>query len=243
MVVDARAARGVVQLHAGALRHLVFWQQAHRQEQRVAGHTRFGAGDHLQGPGIHARHVHGGQAAFALEARDGGAQMQGNAEVVEALHDVAAQPGRMGHDLEHTHHLGALAHHAPRHDEADVARTQHDHTAAGQASLQVHEVLRASSRMHARRAAARHVERAEAPLARSGGQHHGARLHLVGALLAHGAHHMRAAVARMGVHVHDRRARQHRHRTGRGRGRSLAAFHGVAQDFAAGSCGISATKG
>ena len=123
---------------------------------------------------------------------------------------------------------------------------QDDGAAAGQASLQVHEVAarcrprctpdgRLPARLSAPSAA---LARARWPARRRGRASTGGR---PAPLAAHAPHARRRR--RMGVRVHDRRARQHRHRTGRGRGRSLAAFHGVAQDFAAGACGISATKG
>ena len=139
--------------------------------------------------------------------------MQRNAEVVQALHHVATQARRMRHQLVHAHHLGSLRRQTARHDQPDVSRPEDHRATPGQAPLEVHEVLRAARREHARRTRARQVERAQPALARAGGQHHGARRDGMRAARVHRVHRERRSVVRApridGRHAG---ARQHVHR-------------------------------
>ena len=139
--------------------------------------------------------------------------MQRDAEVVQALHHVATQTGRMRHQLVHAHHLGPLRRQTARHDQPDVSRPEDHRATPGQAPLEVHEVLRAARREHARRTRARQVERAQPALARAGGQHHGARLDRMRAARVHRVHRERRSVVRA-PRIDGRHAgtRQHVHR-------------------------------
>jgi hypothetical protein len=63
-------------------------------------------------------------ALGAVDAHDGGREVERDVEVVQALHDVARQAVGVRHQLEHAHHLHPLQDQPPRHDQADVARAE-----------------------------------------------------------------------------------------------------------------------
>ena len=90
---------------------------------------------------------------MAVDVDHRGRQVQRDAEVVEALHHVAREPVGVGHELEHAHHLAALEHQAPGHDQPDVAGAEDRDAPAGQHALHVDELLRQPGGEHARRAA------------------------------------------------------------------------------------------
>ena len=101
------------------------------------------------------------------------AELQGNVEIIEALDDVPLQSAGIGHQLRNHQNLGPLQGHAPGHDQADIAAAQDDHSAPRQEALDVHQPLGRTGRVNARRAEARDVQRAPAPLPAAHGQDDG----------------------------------------------------------------------
>lgn len=64
-------------------------------------------------------------------------QIQGNVEVLQALHDVAGQAAGIRHDLHAGQYFGTFQRHAAGHDQADVAAAEDEHPLAYQIALHV----------------------------------------------------------------------------------------------------------
>ena len=116
---------------------------------------------------------HTGDPLPALDVHHRMAELQRNAEVIEALDDVPLQSAGIGHQLRNHQNLGPLQGHAPGHDQADIAAAQDDHSAPRQEALNVHQPLGRTGGVNARRAEARDVQRAPAPLPAAHGQDDG----------------------------------------------------------------------
>ena len=170
IVVDDGAARHGVERHTCVGRKRIFGNKAHGKQQRVTRNAALGAWNRRVMV-IDLAHDNGFELRGAFNAHDRRRRMQRNAEVIEALHDIASQAARRGVDFEYAGHARACEREAARHDEADVARTKNHHIAARSATLQVHEVLRRSGREHARGARARRSERASAAFTRARRKH------------------------------------------------------------------------
>jgi hypothetical protein len=98
-------------------------------------------------------------------------QVQGDVEVVEALHHVAGQAARVRQQLEYPHHLDALQGETARHDQPDVARAEDHRPPARQVALEVDQPLREPCGHHAGGSVARDVDGCPGALARSERQH------------------------------------------------------------------------
>ena len=187
IVVNDGAARHGVERHARVGRKRIFGNKAHGKQQRVTWNAALGA-QNRRVTVIDLAHDDSLKLRGAFNAHDRRRRMQRNAEIIEALHDIASQTARRGVDLEHAGHARAREREAARHDEADVARTKDHHIAARSTALQVHEVLRRPGREHARRARARRSERASAAFARARHKHRRARRNGLLALRRHDFH-------------------------------------------------------
>ena len=141
IVVDDGATRHGVERHARIGRKRIFGNKAHGKQQRVARNATLGTRNRCV-MAINFAHDDSFKLRGAFNAHDRRRRMQRNAEVVEALHNIASQAAWRGVDFEHAGHTRAREREATRHDEADVARTKNHHVAAGSTALQVHEVLR-----------------------------------------------------------------------------------------------------
>ena len=93
------------------------------------------------------------------------AEIEGDAEILETLHDVAIETVRIRQDLKHRFHFGALERHAARHDQADVAGADDHHVAARQIALHVDHALRCAGGEDAGWPAARDTDGAARSLA------------------------------------------------------------------------------
>ena len=108
-----------VQFHPGFLGKLVFGDESHGQQQGIAGDQFFRAGD---GPFVRA---YGGDGDpfhpfFAVDFHHRVAQLQGDAEILQALDNVPGQAPGIGHQLANSFHLGPFQGHAPGHDKPNV---------------------------------------------------------------------------------------------------------------------------
>ena len=184
-------------LHAGHLGELVLRDQAHGQQQGVAGEILFRAGNGLEiGPDL--GHGDALEVLAAVDVHDGVAQEQGDAEVVQALDDVPLEAAGVGHQLHAGVDLGAQEGHAAGHDEADVAGAQDDHLFAGHDALQIGELLGGAGGEDAGAALAGGAQGAPGPLAAAHAEDHGLGLNLLEAVLpGHAGDHL------VGGHVDD----------------------------------------
>ena len=84
-------------------------------------------------------------------------QIQGDVEVLQALHDVAGQAAGIRHDLHAGQYFGTFQRHAAGHDQADVAAAEDEHPPAYQIALHVDIALGRTGGVDAGRAAARNA--------------------------------------------------------------------------------------
>ena len=113
------------QSQGGFARKLVFGQQPDREQQRIAGDLLLGAGDRAAVL-VHFGQRHAGHPAPAVDVHHGVTQLERDAVIVQALHNVAFEPARIGHQLGHGTHFGAFQRHAAGHNQPDIPRTE-DH--------------------------------------------------------------------------------------------------------------------
>ena len=99
-------------------------------------------------------------------------EIERDAVVLQALHDVAGQAAGIGHQLDAGQHFGALQRQAAGHDQADVAGPQNDGPAAHHVALDVHKTLGRAGGKDAGRALAGDGDGAAGALAAAHGQHH-----------------------------------------------------------------------
>ena len=201
-LVDCRAAGHAVECHLRALGKLVLRQKADGEQKRVAR-------DIL----LRTRHRLAVRADLserdalepfpAVDIHDRVAEQQGDAVVVQALHDVALEPAGVRQKLGHAPDVRALERHAARHDEADIAAAEDDDLASGHEALKIHEPLRRAGGVDARRAVAGNVQRPARPFTAAHGENDGAAAELLHAAFA----------ARNGEHALVREREHHRRKT------------------------------
>ena len=83
-----------------------------------------------------------GHTLLALNVHHGVAQLQRNAKIIEALHNIALQTAGIGHKLGNAEHLGTLQRHTARHNQADVAAAQNHNPPPGQVAFHIDKALR-----------------------------------------------------------------------------------------------------
>ena len=156
-----RAAGNAAQAHPCGGGQLILRQQAHRQQQRVAGDVLLRAGD---GTAIlvHPGQGHTLQPLPAVDIHHGGGEIQGDVKILQALNDVALQSAGVGEDLRHCVDLGALQGHAPSHNKSDVAASEDHHIFSGHKALHIHQALGGTGGIDTRRTVAGDVQRAAA---------------------------------------------------------------------------------
>ena len=164
-LVDGGAARDRVECDARRGRELVLGEEPDGEQQRVALDRLLGAGDRRARGGVHFGDDDALDALLAEDAHDGVVELERDAVVDEALHDVAVQARGIRHQLGDELHLGTLPRHAARHDESDVAAAEDHHLAPWEEALHVHEPLRAAGGVDAGRARSGDGERAARALA------------------------------------------------------------------------------
>ena len=164
-----------VQRHPGLGGDLVFRDQAHGEEEGVTVHPPPGAGDGAAGP-VHLAQFHPLQPPGPEDPGDGGLEVEGDAEVVEALDYVPLQPPGGGALFGHAQHLGPLQGEPPGHDQADVPGPQEHHPAAHHQVFGVHQVLGGAGGVYPCRPGAGDGDGPPGPLPAAGGQHHRPRL-------------------------------------------------------------------
>ena len=164
-LVDGGAAGHRVERDARRGRELVLGEEPDGKHQRVARDRLLGTGDRRARGGVHFGDDDALNALLAEDAHDGVVELERDAVVDEALHDVAVQARGIRHELGDELHLGALPRHAARHDEPDVAAAEDDDLAPGEEALHVHEPLRAARGVDAGRARAGDRKRAARALA------------------------------------------------------------------------------
>ena len=177
-----------VQGHAAGPGQLVFRDQAHGQKQRVAGDQAPGGVDGPPGL-VHLGDGHALQTVLAVDLGHGGAEVQGDAEVLQALDDVALESAGVGQKLADGLPPGALQGQAPGHDQADVAGAENDHPLAHQIAFDVHELLGRAGAVNARGPGAADAQCAPAALPAAHGQDHGPGLDFEDAVAVPGRHH------------------------------------------------------
>ena len=165
VLVDGGAARHRVERDARRGGELVLGEKPDGEQQRVARDRLLGSWDRRARGGVHLGDDNSLHALLAEDARHGVVELERNAVVDQALHDVAVEARGIRHELRDELHLGALPRHAARHDEADVAAAEDHDLAPGEEALHVHEPLRAARGVDAGRARAGDRERAARALA------------------------------------------------------------------------------
>ena len=100
----------------------------------------------------------------AFDLHDRVAELERDAEVIEALHDIPLEAARVWHELSDDLDMGAFEREPAGHDEANVARAQDHDLASRKDAFDVHEMLRASCRIDAGRTGARDIEGTTRPL-------------------------------------------------------------------------------
>ena len=137
--IDDGTVRGRVELDAGFLGQFVLRHQSDGKEHGIAvdaeGLFRY------EGPVLHRRHFYPFHPITAENVGRLAGKVEGNAEVVQALDNVAGEAGGVGHDFDHSLHLASDPAHAPGHDEPDVARADHDDFLAGNVAFDIDEAL------------------------------------------------------------------------------------------------------
>ena len=135
---------------------LIFRDQANAEQDGVHIKFHLGARD---GAAVFVHLGNGGlfHAGLALNIHDGMGQIQGDVEVLQALHDVAGQAAGIRHDLHAGQYFGTFQRHAAGHDQADVAAAQNEHPFAYQIALHVDIALGRTGGVDTGRAAARNA--------------------------------------------------------------------------------------
>ena len=114
-LVHHGAARVRVKLNARADRKLVFGNQTHRKQQRVARNNALGPRYGCK-MFVDPAHFDGLHAVVPDHARDRGRKMQRNSKVVQAVFHIAAQAVGVGHEFVHALDRNPLERAAARHD-------------------------------------------------------------------------------------------------------------------------------
>ena len=94
----------------------------------------------------------------AFDLHDGMAELERDAEVIEALYDIPLEAARVRHELSDDLDMRSFEREPAGHDEANVARAQDHDLASRKDAFDVHEMLRASCRIDAGRTGARDIE-------------------------------------------------------------------------------------
>ena len=107
----------------------------------------------------------------ALGPDDGVRKEERNAEVIQALHDIAAKAGGIRHQLHHRLYAGTLKRHAPCHDQTDISGSKDDCLLPRHQAFNVDHPLRGSGCVDAGRTGSRNVQRASRTLPAAHRQH------------------------------------------------------------------------
>ena len=119
------------------------------------------------------------------------AQLQRDAEVVQALDNVSFQAAGVRHQLRNHLDLGSFQRHTPCHNQADIAGAQNHYLAAGHVAFHIDKPLGRACGEDARRTVAGDIQRASGTLSAAHGQNHGLRLNPEHALFpVHGRHNL-----------------------------------------------------
>ena len=124
----------------------------------------------------HLGHRHAGNPVLSLDIHHRMAQLQGDAEIIQALDNVALQTAGVGHQLCHQQYFGALQRHAPGHDQADVPGAQDDHPAARHVAFHIDQALGGAGGEDAGRPETRDIQSASRALPAAHGKDDGAGL-------------------------------------------------------------------
>ena len=124
----------------------------------------------------HSMNFSSERTRLAHHPRDGVAVIDGDAEVFEALHDVAFETAGIRHELDDSLDVRALKGHPARHDETDVSAAEDDDAFAHEIALDVAHLLRHARRVYARGTGARKRDRARRAFSASHREHHRARM-------------------------------------------------------------------
>ncbi len=96
-------------------------------------------------------------------------QIEGNTEIIQALHDVAGESRRVGLDLHHRLYLGPDPAHPSGHDEADVSASDDDHLFSGNIAFNIDQSLGESCRIDPARSGAGGADVSPVPFAAAHG--------------------------------------------------------------------------
>ena len=118
-LIDQRTAGHRRHLRPQLLGQFILRKKSYRQEQRITGNVFFCAGDGFH-PLIHFRQGHAFHPLFSMDLHHCGGQLQGDAEIVQALDNVPFQAAGVGHDLCYRMDLCPFQCHPARHDKADI---------------------------------------------------------------------------------------------------------------------------
>ena len=203
---DIAAALGVVDhLAPGHREQLAHGRQAHGHADRVHVKVLLGTGNNLP-MRVDLADRHAGHAVVALGGHHGMRQIERHAAAGDfGSMDTVTAHARRG--IDERNHVAASLQQLERHDQANVARADHEHAVARLYAVQVHHGLRGAGADHAGQRPTGKVERV---LGRARGDQHGVALH-VAYDIAHTHHDLAALVQadHRGVehHVDARRIR------------------------------------
>ena len=150
---------------------LILRDQPAGEQQSVTVVVLLGAGDGAA-VFIHLGQRHAGEALPALDIHHRVAELQWDAEVVQALDDVALKPPGVGHQLRHHLDMGALQGHPPGHNEADVTAAQNHHFFSRHKAFDIHQPLGGAGGIDPRRTKTGDIEGPPGPLPAAHGQYH-----------------------------------------------------------------------
>ena len=150
----------------------VFRDQSHRKQKRVTGDiflcTRNGFPLF-----IHLSQGHALYSFLSVDIHHSSTELQGNAEIIQTLHDISLQAAGIGHQLRNHLDLRPFQGHTPGHDKADVTGTQDDEFLSRHKSVHIDKALGRSGGINARRTVARDIQRPSRPFPAAHGEDDG----------------------------------------------------------------------
>src|SRR5450830_1957052 len=153
-LVDDSATRDGIQLDTSRLTEFILWNKPDGSDECITRYLAFRSGNWMPVL-VYLSNGHARHPLSAVHACHGVTQQQGDAIVIEALHDVACETRRVGHDLKNCIDSRPFQGEPPRHDEANVARSEDDNIVTGKVALHIHVALSRAGRHDARGSGAR----------------------------------------------------------------------------------------
>ena len=159
-------------IHTQLSGQFIFRDQPHGKQKRVTGDIflRTRNGFPLF---IHLSQGHALHSFLSVDIHHGSTELQGNAEIIQTLHDISLQAAGIGHQLRNHLDLRPFQGHTPGHDKADVTGAQDDNFLSRHKSVHIDKALGRPSGINARRTVARDIQRPSRPFPAAHGEDDG----------------------------------------------------------------------